>query len=316
MAIDFNNLAKLVFGLLVLASVLFAINYVRELRSQNARLHQDLLGKTTEFQKLSDHAAKLALKYKSQADLEARLSADFAKERGALEGRIKVLSDATFLIKEVARTTQNPDATFDGAGVLSEVRFANGGPPVGYVFIAADGRVTSKIYKHEFLVKQAISRDESTGKYTIITKADYVLKSPSLNSNGETNWFNRPFSLKISGGTAEIDPTERNLLAPRFQLWAPHVNGALIFGVDAGGAAAKFGLNFSVAGYGKTPNDLDWKFLHLGVDFDSRLQSIGAHVVPFTYRFWPQVLSNTYIGPGLGWSNRGLSLQSHLGITF
>lgn len=293
-------------------------SFIKQLQGEKVRLHEELQGKTEAYKQLSDHAAKLEIQYKDAKALEDRLNKDFAKEKGALEGRIKVLSNATFIIREKARTSGASDLSYQGDKlkyVVNEIRF-NEGPPVGYVLIFDDGRVVSKIYKHEIDVKTAIARDEKVGKYSIISKADYILKSPSINVNGEKVWTNKPFPLKISGGTATIDPTENNPLTRRFFLWAPHLNGG--FGVLTNFSAVGFlpSLDFSVAGIGVTKNDLDWKFLHLGLDLDLPLERIGVHVIPFSFRFIP-LLNNTYFGLGVGWRYKGgTNLQLNVNFTF
>lgn len=295
-----------------------AYNYINGVLTENKRLHTELVGKTQEFEKLSDHAAKLEIQYVEQTKLREKLEREFADEKEALEGRLKVLSNATFIIRERARKSGQSDLVYQGNKlkyVLNEIRF-NDGPPVGYVLIFDDGRVVSKLYNHRINVKTAVSRDEDTGRYTIVSKADFELRSPSLNVNGEKNWYKKPYPLKIYGGTATVDPTEKNQLVPKFQWWAPHINGGISVGAGAGGAFMRPTINFSFSGYGVTKNDLDWKFLHLGFDTDTEFKYPGAHLMPFSYRFWPQVLKNTYIGPGIGWNAQGLNGQLNLSVGF
>lgn len=312
---------KIVLILSALIAVIYfgdrAVSYIKGVLNENSRLHTELIGEKEKYKQISDYAAKLELQYVDQEKLKQELEKKFAAEKNELQGRIKVLSNATFLIREAARKNNTSDVVYQGDKlkyILNEVRF-NNGPAVGYVLIFDDGRVVSKLYNHEIQVNTAISRDEDTGKYSIISKADYVLKSPSLNVNGEKNWFNKPFPLKISGGTAFIDPTEKNQLTPGLKLWAPHLNGGMSAGAGASGGFVRPTLDFSFAGYGVTKNDLDWKFLHIGADIDTELQDPGMHLTPFSYRFWPSVLTNTYVGPAIGWNKSGLNGQLNLNLT-
>lgn len=311
-----------VYAVALVAALYFGdrvVSYIRGLSSENARLHTELVGQGEKYKQLSEHAAKLEVQYAGQEELRKQLNEKFAAERNELEGRIKVLSNATFLIREEARRTGRSDVVYQGDRikyVLNEVRFADGGPPVGYVLIFDDGRVVSKLYNHEIQVNTAISRDENSGRYDVVSKADYVLKSPSINANGEKVWKDQPYPLDISGGVAVVDPTEMNLLAPRLQLWAPHLNGGASASVGAAGAGVRPSFDVSLAGYGPTRNDLDWKFLHIGVDSDVDLKDPGVHLTPFSYRFWGSVLSNTYVGPGLGWTKSGPNGQLNLNLTF
>lgn len=308
-------------GVVVLATIFFverAYTYVHNLMGENTRLYSELVGQQQKYKQLSDHAAQLEIDYADQAKLKSDLQAKFADEKNTLTDRIKILSNATFLIREQARKEGRSDITYQGTDlkyVVNEIRFKDG-PPLGYVLIFDDGRVVSRVYNHEIQVNTAVARNEDSGQYTIVSKADYVLKSPSINSNGEKVWTNKPYALKIVGGTAEIDPTEKNPLTPHFILWAPHLNGGLAIGAGASGGFVRPGIDFSVAGFGATRNDLDWKFLQIGFDIDTALQDPGMHVAPFSYRFWPQILTNTYVGPAMGWSKTGPSLQLDLSLTF
>lgn len=315
------NLKNVFYGVLTLALLFFgwkAYRYVQDLQNANARLHLDLVNQTQAYQQLSAKAAKLAIQYADVDAMKAELAKNFAAEKDALEGRIKILSNATFTIREKARDSKGSDISYQGEGtkyVVNEIRF-NDGPPVGYVLIFDDGRVVSKMYNHTFEVKTAVSRDEDSGRYAIVSKAAYTLKSPSINTNGEQVWTNKPYALNITGGTATIDPTEKNQLAPKMQWWAPHVNGGLSFGAGGAGAFFRPSLDLSLAGFGPTKNDLDWKFVHIGIDSDSEFKDPGAHFLPFSYRFFPSLLSNTYAGPGIGWSTKGFNFQLNLNLTF
>lgn len=295
-----------------------AYSYVKNAMGENARLHADLIGQQEKYKQLSDHAAKLEIDYVDQKKLQEELEKRFATEKEALSGRIKILSNATFLIREKARDSGRSDIVYKGDTlkyVVNEIRF-NNGPPVGYVLIFDDGRVVSKMYNHEIQVNTAVARDETTGRYSIVSKADYVLKSPSINSNGEKVWYNVPYPLNITGGTALVDPTEKNQLTPKFQWLDLHINGGLSAGAGLGGAFMRPSVDVSLSGYGATKNDLDWKFVHLGFDIDSALQDPGFHLLPFSYRFWPSVFSNTYVGPGIGWTKSGPNAQLNLNLTF
>ncbi len=296
-----------------------AISYINGMAGDNARLHTELVGQVEKYKQITEYVAELEKRYVGQEQMREELLKQFAIDKDALDGRIKVLSNATFLIREKARQSGTSDIVYQGATlkyVVNEIRFAGNGPPVGYVLIFDDGRVVSKIYNHTIDVKTAVARDEDSGKYSVLSRADYVLKSPSINSNGERVWTNVPYPLKIVGGTALIDPTEKNQLVPHLMLWAPHFNGGISGGVSAAGSSIRTTLDFSVAGYGVTRNDLDWKFAHLGFDIDSKLEDPGFHLTPFSYRFWPAILTNSYIGPSIGMSGRGLNGQLNLNLTF
>ncbi len=275
--------------------ILAALVFIHKLSNKNDRLHGELIGSIEKYKQLTDHVAKLEIKYKTQEELQKKLEAEWANQKSELEGRVKVLSNATYLIRQKARREDNSDLVYKGDKfkyVFNELRFDQG-PPIGYVMIFDNGKVTSKIYNHVIDVKTAISRDESSGRYSILSKADYILKSPHFMKPGSKNWFNKPYPLNIIGGTATIDPTEKNHLSKRFHLWAPNFNLGIDFIPDPSPS-----LGVSFAGYGYTPGDLDWKFLQIGMNYFS--ERIGFHFIPVLYRPIPGILRNTYIGPGIG----------------
>lgn len=294
-----QNKARVVLYSVLLVALLLAAQFIRDLLAEKDRLHTELVGQKQAYRQLSEHAAQLAVEYKSQADLLEEVEVTWRAEKHALEGRIKILSNATFLIREAARREGRSDLVYEGKSGLkylfNEIRF-NDGPPVGYVLIFDDGRVTSKLYNHIIDVKTAVSRDEASGRYSILSKADFVLKSPHLST--EKNWLNVPYPLKIVGGTAHIDPTEPNQARKRFHLWSPVINGGFNLGADL-----KPAVGVSLMGYGYSPRDLDWKLLQLGVDY-SRENGAGIHLIPALYRPFPNVLRNTYIGAGIGIDKR------------
>jgi hypothetical protein len=303
-----------IIGILILGIiVLLLLNNFFGNGKENERLHQELIGQKERYEQLSERAAKLENQYVGQEKLRAELERQFSEEKAALTGRIKILSNATYLIREKARKSSKSDLVYQGKRikyVLNEIRY-NDGPPVGYVLIFDDGRVVSRLYNHKLEVKTAVSRNESSGRYSIISRADFVLRSPSLNLNGEKNWFGKPYPLKIVGGTALIDPTEPNALKKKFHLWAPHINANLNFkNFDQ----VEPGIGASLMGYGYTKNDLDYRFLQVGMQMNDR--NLEATLTPVMWRPFSSLLSNTYIGPGVSHDGNsfGYFLGFHVGL--
>lgn len=295
---------------LIIAAALFLgqqlLNYIND----NKRLHEDLVGTTEKYEQLGEYAAKLEIQYRDQKVLEEKLKLEWANELANLKGRIKVLSNATFIIREKARESNNSDVVYIGEKmkfVLNEIRY-NNGPAVGYVLIFDDGRVVSKIYNHVIDVKTAVLRDEANGVYNIATKADFVLKSPSLTT--DTAWFNKPYPLKIVGGTAVVDPTEPIVQATKkFFIWAPTLNGNINLYTDT----INPGIGASFMGYGYSVRDLDFKFLQVGVEYGD---SVGFNFMPVLYRPLPGILKNTYIGPGITFNSSELKYFLGVNIGF
>ncbi len=270
--------------------------------------HSDLIGKTESYEQITSKAALLERKYVDQKALNEKAALEWSEEKSKLNGKIELLSNATFLIREKARDEKAPDLTYQGQYlkyVVHELRFENG-PPIGYVLIFDDGKVTSKIYNHEIIVHNAIAQDQSTGKYSVVAKADYVLKSPAI-LNG---WYDKPFALNINSGTAYIDPTKEKLVNKKFYLWSPRLNANLNF--DGSWIP---GLGVSLMGYGVSKNDLDLKFLQIGLQYSDKNQ-LNPTLVPVLYRPFSNYLPNTYIGPGVYLRDQNLNYFLGLQIGF
>lgn len=288
-----------VLGIVGVILISKGLQYVNGLKNEKDRLYTELIGQKQAYEQLSAKAAKLEIDYKNQTDLRAEAEKRFANEKSALEEHIKVLADATFLINEKAREEKNSDIVYAGTPgqtgwVMDEVKF-NNGPAVGYVLIMNDGRVTSKMYNHQIKINMVVSKDETTGRYSVVSKADYILKAFPINTGG-ANWVNKPYPLDIVGGTAIIDPTEPLIYPKHFQWWNPKLN--LNADIDVNGFAP--GLGISLMGYGRTLDDVDFKFAQFGLDIEN--QTPRATFTPVLWRPFDGFISNTYIGPGVSLS--------------
>ena len=306
-----KNFGYIILAILLLSGYMLLGKYVDQM-NENSRLHEELIGKTENYNQLTKYTAELERKYVDQKKLQKLTEEAFGRERGSLKGRIKVLSNATFLIRERARKQNNSDLAYEGKGikyVFNEIRFQNG-PPIGYVLIFDDGRIVSKVYNHQIDVKTAISREEETGKYNVLSKADFILRSGHRKPDGK-NWFGVPHPLNITGGTAFIDPTEPINSPKRFHLWAPRYN----FGVNANSAGFHPGIGVSLAGYGRSKRDLDFKILEIGTQYE-KVDGIGLTLKPLLWRPFSDTLPNTYIGPGISYDKNGHDFLFGLSVGF
>lgn len=299
----------LVIKLISLGLVILFIS--KHLPGNNDRLNQDLIGKEQQLKLITEYAADLKIQYVKQSDLQLKLNKEWAAEKKYLTGRVKVLSNATFLIREKARDEKRSDITYTGTGtkfIVNEIRMGQDGPPIGYILIFDDGRVVSKVYDHEIDIKTAMSRDESSGKYDVLSKADYILKSPTLGL-GE-DWYNKPYALKIEGGTAVVDPTEANQ-SKHFYFWAPRLNGGVNVARD--GLAPTLGV--STMGYGYSKRDLDLKLLQIGTQY-SKDRGTGLTFTPVLFRPFSDALPNTYAGPGIAVDKLGIDYFMGVSVGF
>ena len=301
---------KVIVGIILVVLVFKLLN----LGGDNKRLHTELIGQKESYVQLSEHTAKLENQYVDQKTLKTKLESEWKNEKKALKGRIKVLSNATYLINERARKENRSDLVYRGKKVkylFNEIRFKDG-PPIGYVMIFDNGKVVSKIYNHVIDVKTAITRDEDKGRYSIVSKANFRLRSGHLKHDG-INWFNKPYPLKIVGGTAYIDPTEK-AENPRFYFWSPRLSAGFNAGFKADTTFTKPAIGISIMGYGPSKRDLDFKFLHFGIGLGKTSEDLDIHFVPSYWRPFRNVFPNTYIGAGAGLSEDRINY--FLGLNF
>ena len=251
-------------------------------------LHQELIGQKQKYHQLSAHAASLGVEYMSQKDLIVAINDKFSKEKNALKGNIKILSNQVFQTNHSKRTLKKFDVE-NAEVALSEISYENG-PPLGYIAIYRTSDITSEMYKHEISVNTVVSKETKTGKYTIISKADFILKEePKVESSKK--WFNKPFPLNITKGTAMIDPTEEIIMKPEFYWWNPKFNLSV-----AVREKLSVGVSASLMGYGVGRNDLDFKIVTLGLQKIN--DEVDISIVPFSFRPVKKVLPNTYLGIG------------------
>lgn len=96
-----------------------------------------------------------------------------------------------------------------------------------------------------------------------------------------------------------------------FYLWAPHINFTIDFGIggfdvlDENSNPIVPGISVSMSGYGRTKNDLDWKFVELGLSSDG--DTTYFKFMPFSYNIgnFVPLVSNTFVGPFIGYSTEG-----------
>jgi len=317
---------KYIGQLLVMATVLgigfFAYSAYRD--ATEKRKYADLIGTKEKYEQLTKYTAKLESDYQGQKDLHKRAKRDWAEVSRSKDERIKLLSDATYLIGKHVQKQDGPDYYFQTKRgtrnyVLNELRIAGeDSPPIGYILIKHDGRTYKRNYEFEIHVKNLQTIDEKTGRVKVYSKAYFIAKENGLAKKRRPDlkkWKDVPYPLPIVDGVAYIDPTRPDV-RERFLLWAPHINGGFNVGANISGAFMRPAINFSTSGYGKSRNDLTWKFVHLGFDVDTDFAEPGLHLMPFSYRPFPSILTNTYIGPGMGWTKSGVNYFFNVNLSF
>jgi len=314
----FSNLLILV---TVVGIVLFGYSLWRD--SQEKVKYAELIGTKTKYEQLTKYTAKLESDYRTQKDLAIEAKKRFAEVNKEKDEKIKLLSDATYLIGRHVEKQNGPDYYFETKKrtrnyVLNELRLAGpDSPAVGYIMIKNDGRTYKRNYAFEIEVNTLQTVDEKTGHVRVFSKAFLIKKERSplaKRIDGYSSWQDKKYPLKIIGGTAIIDPTEK-IEDKKILWWAPHTNMGINAGLGSGKSFVRPTLNFSTSGYGNSRNDLDYKFLQFGVDANTDFSDVGVNFIPFSYRFYPKLLTNTYIGPGIGWNKDGTNYFINLNLS-
>jgi len=319
-------LTKYIGQLLIIVTVAgFALwGYAAWRDANEERKFAHLIGTKTKYEQLTKYTAKLESSYKDQKDLHARAKLDWSEVSKSKDERIKLLSDATYLIGKHVQKQNGPDYYFETKRrtrnfLLNELRIAGkDSPPIGFILIKHNGKTYKRNYKFEIVVKNLQTVDEKTGHIKVYSKAYLVAKEAGLAKKRRKdlkNWKDVPYELPIIGGVALIDPTMPNA-TKHFMFWAPHINGGFALGADINGAFLRPSIDFSIAGWGRSRNDLDFKILHIGLDIDTEFKKPGLHIAPFSYRPLENILTNTYVGPAIGWTEDGINYQLNVNLTF
>jgi len=288
--------------------IVVAVLWIYNFFTGSQRSFEDLIGSNQKYEQLSDHIAQLEIKYRTQEELNEELQKKWGDYTGNLEDRKKIDSEVTFSINNKGRRTDKADLIYGNNGkykyIFHELHFVDDdgkeGPPIGYVMIFDDGHVVSKVYKHEIRVDTVVSQDEDSGKYKILSKANFRLHQSGLANrmdSTKTDWKNIDYPLNITGGTALVDPTER--IAPsKFRLWDPHIdlglNNSISLNNPRYSVTPNFG--FSFASYGPSKKQSIFRFIRIDVGY-SKNSGLEVGVSPIMYNLGHKLpfISNTYI---------------------
>lgn len=298
------------------------------------KIKSDLIGQQQAYEQLSQNYAKLGTDYVNQKQLAEEAKKNWQKELAnnkQLREQLRGVATAQFSIKSLP-VTGEPDILVPGPDgyLFHEVRYPqneNGGwgPPVGYVKIAnGTGQVTSKQYDHDIVIDSAITVDQESGKVNVYTKGFYVMRELSINAetpenpDGEYfNWQDVRYPLPITGGKLTYTPGDPPITdrLPRRLQWTPHLNVGAFGGATMTGPAWGGHVDVTFGGYGRTKNDLDYKFLGVGVNANN--DYLDLNVVPAYWRFSNvlPLVSNVYVGAGAGFGSRGTNYFVTLGAT-
>jgi hypothetical protein len=314
------NFKNVVIGILLLLMAGFGYRLYRDSQTE-AAMHADLLGQQEQYRQLNASNAQLESDYVSAAKLHKLAEQEWSKEKKDLQGQIVALSSATFSVAAFSHEQAAPDVVAKDF-LKQEVQYQTDagaiGPPIGYVQIFnKDGRTISGLYAHNIRIDAVVTKDEKTGRFHVLARAFYTLTdehSIAKDYGTKPNWTNVPFPLHITGGEFFIDPTSVPVSynKPKFR-WAPHVNLGAFGGLSQLGLEAGFHGDVSFYGYGQTRNDLDWKILGVGVNGSRGY--VDANVTPLQWRIGNVIplVSDVYIGPGVGFGTHGVNY--FLGLT-
>lgn len=151
------------------------------------------------------------------------------------------------------------------------------------------------IYPLEFKTK-IIQAEQEDGQWNT-----YIETWAENNKDKESRGIKLPLTITVADFKQIHRETEK------FYWWAPHFNLNLDFALtnsnDEEDTSIYGGLSFSLSGYGRTKNDLVWKFIDFGVC--TNRNTTYLKVTPFLYNLADSVpfINNLFVGPFVGMSN-------------
>ena len=174
-------------------------------------------------------------------------------------------------------------------------------------FSLAEVKSMANIYKdHRLTARYAFVPRPNTKRF-LASYFDYELDLrikaqlvETVSTTGVINHFVNIYEVTPEGDQkfelTNFEVTVDDQRLPHFQWWTPHLDIAAL-GTTSGVGAS---LGISVAGYGKTENDLSWRFVRLSLDIFDK-PAIGF--TPFVYNVGGPMplISNLYLGPHVGW---------------
>lgn len=298
----------------------FVYSYWRDKKEE--KLYAELLNTKDQYEQLNEYVAKLESHYIEEKEVNKIAQEIWGKVLSRQNETIESLSDATFLIGKHVGKSNGPDYYFETPKktqnyILHEFRL-NGpdSPALGYIMIKSDGTIYQKTYPFQIQVKNIQLKNPKDGRVSMYTKSYLVVTEESPLKKRKQNyqsWNQKEYGLNIVDGNVYLDPTESQM-SKKMHWWAPHLALGVSTGAGVSGFLLRPSLDFSPFGYGYTKNDLDFKFLSLGIDVDITGKAFGMHLAPFSYRFFPKVLTNTYISPAIGVDTKGWNGQLILNV--
>lgn len=303
-----KHFKDIVIAVVILLVAYFGYNYYQD-RQENDRLYTELIGKNQEYEKLNDYVAKLESEYINQKQLYDKSKNEFNEVKKNKDERIQSLSNTIYSLTKNVDKKDSSDIVLNGEQgqiLFNEIYIqGNGTPPVGFVTLYQDGSVEKGNYRFDIEIQQLQKVNEKNGEVSIYSRAYYVARENGLADKKEDlkKWKDKKYPLAISEGLALIDPTKQNI-KKQFYWWSPKFGLGVNIGYDKS-FYWKPSFNFSIMGYGYTKNDLNFKFLNLGIGLGDELEELDFNFRPVEWRPF-SFIPNTYIGAGLNFGKNGV----------
>lgn len=296
--------------------------YEKEQRALLEERYGRIIGVKDDFTQISTTLAQLSTLYLEQAALTKEILTEFKDVQKDHEERYKSFTRQIVSVEGKTTKQIGPDLlqeNEEGEFIVNEIKVDGvNSPPIGAVLIKRNGETEKTTYDFDVHVDSVQVKDDFTGKIKVVSKAYLVSKTEGVVAQAKgrpPKWVGFKYPLQVTGGSILVDPIEPmtpSNTQPAFLPWTLNLNvGFGIFSQDKTSVGARPTIGLNLAGYGVNKRDLKWKFAHLGVNY-TEVGGIGFHMTPFSYRVMPEVLTNTYVGPGWSVNNE---IQSYfLGV--
>lgn len=264
-----------------------------------------LIGQTQAYEQLSKEYGQLAIKYESQKILIQSAEKQWGDLKRKQDEKIAALSKVQATVKSEVTKQDRSDYVFQTPEKtqgysLNELRI-NGpdSPPIGYILIKQDGEVVKRNYQFQITV-ESIQLNEPSGRTRVVSRAFLIADENGLADKRREDlkkWKGEKYPLPVTGGEIVVDPstTIAAVLPKAFQMLPLNISLGVAISSKSNPQAT---LDVALAGYGRSKTDLDYKIAQVGVNHSDKYGS-ALQMTPISVRFWPSMLPNTYVGPGM-----------------
>lgn len=281
--INFFDLSK---SIILIFIVIFALVNYFNLTNKSVQFQKEIVSLQDNIIKITNSANNKNLKVlveRFDKD-DSHILNEFKKSKKETREVLKSLGEVKSKLKQTRKLYQSSDSIYNKPGMEDHHYF--------YKEITKDN---AKIAWVMFYPNRSEDKRWKFGTFPINVDTK-VLESENrdgtFNRYAEVNVFDRN-NVSIPVKVSDISWETARIKTKSFDWWNPRLGLALTF--DS--FDPSFGLNFSFSSYGKTQNDMDFRFLTSGITYDNENFKITAEPVSYNIGKLLPIIDNIFIGP-------------------